>query len=731
MDHEWAAGIYAQQDRRDAQIVKLDKTEQPQCKILESQTVTEIAPEPAAAKTFDQGVLRRLRDTLGSFRDGSDHKRFVDEPVSLRALQKVQTANAMPEVSRTATCCFWYVVRSEAPVELQYTYFIKPLDDFFCTHSVNISILDINGQDGKSLFDFLCKKSDAGATSLMKMLLQHNNGKYSRRPACRAPLISYLLQPDLMTDSPEGSAKRMHVETLCESIKKFRDRAGGCNEAMNGKTPLGLILDSPDWWTAQHQVKALNVLRKVLRFASPTAKTMASNLQDAGTARQKFSPFEMALVTDKDAVISVVEVLERRKLLSHLQPSSADDSSALCRREEINQDDEPACSQNERMLHCWIWALAAGSDLKVFKKLLSAGLSPLELARGSTPLHLVFGHPEGLQKHGLDGRNHWQQQAGFGDVQQLVPQVHKIIKALVSAVNADLNQAMDAEGYLVLQKALLNSPGLLAQHLDQLVKHGASVLFCAHTKDATGHWSVLSQALSMKAGGRIDNSLHIAIIEHALAQYTLPHLEAILTGHLDMATESILCDWIITHRTKLLDPILKDKSSVSHILEVAADQANNHVLRLLLMFTEMPAVMAAIKDMNVLPLVGRVEAGLLRQVLSLGAACHRRDPATGGSAVHKAMEHGKVDHLPVLRDFMDTFNAPDSKGRLPMEVAKRIQVVKSSAKAESGMRSPEDHPSAEDHLEQFQLLLSAHLPSEQANATSDLGRKCCEFGSSP
>ena len=88
-------------------------------------------------------------------------------------------------------------------------------------------------------------------------------------------------------------------------------------------------------------------------------------------------------------------------------------------------------------------ALAAGADLKIFKRLLAAGLSPIEIARGTSPLHLVFGSPAELQRHRLSRGKEEHGKQPASDMQQLIPDVHKIIPVLLSAVKgtgSDLNQ---------------------------------------------------------------------------------------------------------------------------------------------------------------------------------------------------------------------------------------------------------------------------------------------------
>lgn len=44
---------------------------------------------------------------------------------------------------------------------------------------------------------------------------------------------------------------------------------------------------------------------------------------------------------------------------------------------------------------------------------------------------------------------------------------------------------------------------------------------------------------------------------------------------------------------------------------------------------------------------------------------------------YQAVEHGQIDHLRVLRHFMETFSVRDFKGRLPMDIAKNTQVTSS------------------------------------------------------
>lgn len=88
-----------------------------------------------------------------------------------------------------------------------------------------------------------------------------------------------------------------------------------------------------------------------------------------------------------------------------------------------------------------------GGNLHIFKRLLAAGLSPLELVRGSSALHLAFGAPEELQNHRLLKRQEQYEAAG-DERQLLLPQdIHKIIRAMISTANAsgiDLNQVQHA-----------------------------------------------------------------------------------------------------------------------------------------------------------------------------------------------------------------------------------------------------------------------------------------------
>lgn len=87
-------------------------------------------------------------------------------------------------------------------------------------------------------------------------------------------------------------------------------------------------------------------------------------------------------------------------------------------------------------------ALAIGGNLQIIKRLLAAGLSPLELVRGSSALHLAFGAPEELQSHRLVRKD--RDQSAVAKTQQLLCEdIHKIIRAMISSANTlgiDLNQ---------------------------------------------------------------------------------------------------------------------------------------------------------------------------------------------------------------------------------------------------------------------------------------------------
>ena len=72
----------------------------------------------------------------------------------------------------------------------------------------------------------------------------------------------------------------------------------------------------------------------MLKYASPVKPMAVYDVQEAGTARRppKANPLELALLTeDNDVVMLVLGMVERRKLIWHLQFQKAEDSSGLCR----------------------------------------------------------------------------------------------------------------------------------------------------------------------------------------------------------------------------------------------------------------------------------------------------------------------------------------------------------------------------------------------------------------
>ena len=86
-------------------------------------------------------------------------------------------------------------------------------------------------------------------------------------------------------------------------------------------------------------------------------------------------------------------------------------------------------------------------NLHIIKRLLAAGLSPLELVRGSSALHLAFDAPEEFQNHRLLKIQDQDEVAGV-ERQPVLPQdIHKIIRAMISTANTsgiDLNQVLHA-----------------------------------------------------------------------------------------------------------------------------------------------------------------------------------------------------------------------------------------------------------------------------------------------
>ncbi|KAK9842411.1 hypothetical protein WJX84_005751 [Apatococcus fuscideae] len=106
--------------------------------------------------------------------------------------------------------------------------------------------------------------------------------------------------------------------------------------------------------------------------------------------------------------------------------------------------------------------------------------------------------------------------------------------------------------------------------------------------------SVLSHALVMKAAGTV-HQFFPDVAETAIEQYKAPQLEEVLDAKMEKPMAEAVSEWILGHKTKLLDPILK------------------------------------------------------------------------------AVEYGRIDHLPILAAFMQTFHAPDSRGQVPMDLAKKTR----------------------------------------------------------
>ena len=79
-------------------------------------------------------------------------------------------------------------------------------------------------------------------------------------PCCRSPLAAFLQEPELTADSLKGASLRVRLDTICETVNRDRGRSGGCNDVIEGRTPLGILLEG---WNGRGKRFALEVLQKV------------------------------------------------------------------------------------------------------------------------------------------------------------------------------------------------------------------------------------------------------------------------------------------------------------------------------------------------------------------------------------------------------------------------------------------------------------------------------------
>lgn len=77
---------------------------------------------------------------------------------------------------------------------------------------------------------------------------------------CRSPLATFLQEPELTANSFAGASLRVRLDIICEAVNRDRDRFGGCNEDIGGRTPLGIMLER---WNGNRKHFALEVLQKV------------------------------------------------------------------------------------------------------------------------------------------------------------------------------------------------------------------------------------------------------------------------------------------------------------------------------------------------------------------------------------------------------------------------------------------------------------------------------------
>ena len=124
----------------------------------------------------------------------------------------------------------------------------------------------------------------------------------------------------------------------CSRIKAQTRLEGCCIEVFAWYAPSGE--QDSRMHSAQHFHPKLSdcapVHAQVLRYCDPTLTTAVSppGIIDHGmTAQQQnWSPFQLAILTgSSEAMLLIIDALERRRATRHLQPSNREDSSGLCR----------------------------------------------------------------------------------------------------------------------------------------------------------------------------------------------------------------------------------------------------------------------------------------------------------------------------------------------------------------------------------------------------------------
>ena len=63
----------------------------------------------------------------------------------------------------------------------------------------------------------------------------------------------------------EGNSMRSRISIICHALNIHRTEHGhgGCDEAIDGITPVGMILQCEEWWDQAQQPQTLDMLQRV------------------------------------------------------------------------------------------------------------------------------------------------------------------------------------------------------------------------------------------------------------------------------------------------------------------------------------------------------------------------------------------------------------------------------------------------------------------------------------
>ncbi|KAK9854785.1 hypothetical protein WJX84_000152 [Apatococcus fuscideae] len=495
-------------------------------------------------------------------------------------------------------------------------------------------------RDGSQrMFDFLKLQTPfhyPAANAALKTLNTLDKGKFFKDIGQDMPVLhKYLCDLRLIGDwgdqqprPVQTEALQSHLDWICGATSACRVAQGGCDEAYRLRgvhvTALGLLLARPQSYRPETSDAAIAVLQTVLRHAS-VWKTISFE-------KKNITPLNIALEMRPRVPAVVIAIINQLIAVKRLPKG---------------------------MLHS---VIENQGELRIVRKCLEAGCSPLEQHNGATPLHVFF--------RTLGGAEEVKEDPVF------VRERTKIFKALAGPpeARAQLNEVADSNGYTLLLYAMVNCDGsLFNTYGSQLVKWGASLttLHTVQLEGAKRRVSALSLAMSWHGSGE-KKAIANSVDQMALDAYRPALIQEFLPKDMSAKHAQHVVSWLKDHHKRTLEPIVKDKAELVRLLQSAMNAVNLPLVEVLMGCSKQTGPW--LKTIAVpLQLVIVAPIDLLDQLLSAGASCNQRDPKTGEAAIHKAAALGDEGLIKLLGKHEVSFRVTDRAGNYPKDIAAQLK----------------------------------------------------------